>query len=231
MDPARDAEGEAAVPRSQLSSFTGHGAHTTCGRGCLRAAGVAVAARRDGPRRGQRGRRRSSQAWGISPAPRDLILLAAVGRLLDAPREEYSRPSSNAIPSRPTSSRPGSTRPHSRPLSRAGGSRGGEDQRRRRKKREKSRENPRWARRAAVGGLAAAAVGGLAGAAQVGGLAAAASKPPSQSRRGRRRRPWAVWRARPSGALLVRPNEWSVACWCGGGELRPLTMRRRSWLT
>ena len=119
---------------------------------------------------------------GLAGAARPPSYSPRLDDFMDAPREEYSRPSSNAIPSRPTSSRPGSTRPHSRPLSRAGGSRGGDQPRRRRKekKREKSRENPGGLAGAAVGGLAAAAVGGLAGAAQVGGLAAAASKPPSQ---------------------------------------------------
>lgn len=99
----------------------------------------------------------------------------------DPPREEYSRPASSAIPSRPSSSRPGSTRPHSRPM--VVGTDAVKDRRRREKKerkreerrqREGDNERPETGR---PGGLAGAAVGGLAAAA-VGGLAGAASKPP-----------------------------------------------------
>ena len=86
MDPAGNVKGEAAISRSQLSAAAGHGAHTTCSRGCLRpvaarAAGVAVAARRDGPRRSSEAA--VAAAWRRWPRRRreTSIVLAAIGRL------------------------------------------------------------------------------------------------------------------------------------------------------
>ena len=202
--------GEAAVPRSQLSSFTGHGADATCGRGCLRAAGVAVAARRDGPRRSseaavaaaRRGRPRRRRSTSI--------VLAAVGRLhgraargvlaaflerdpvaadvlaagLDAAALETVIQSRRLAGRR----RPASTAEEAREV--AGGC---------------------WWARGGGRRPSAAAVGGLAGAAQVGGLAAAASKPPSQKPPRPKKKAVGGLAGAAVGALLVRPNDRSAA--------------------